>query len=310
MNFINEKYPKIFSPPSTKKTYISSSYNIHSNNNDNNNNNNIPTPSPSRKVHIKRSGSVVIDQGGQQTIIHSTPSFNESNRRTNDNNNNMNMNTNYSNNTVTNKIPIQRPTITGMNDTSPLLSPSDQKQQQNRYIEEEIPRMTLDQLGGITVPIPEEQPKYDSIISNYNTMSMKEETAAQNFENLEQTFETHDELNTQFLKLTDTISKHVAYIGHHKEGVRHSALVGLLSALDGKFERIDLRPIITNLVVPSLLVLIEQQPPLINEVLPGVEPGRCHALALKTFGECGANAVREGVPRLLEFLRRLAQLLS
>ena len=106
MNFINEKYPKIFSPPSTKKTYISSSYNIHSNNNDNNNNNNIPTPSPSRKVHIKRSGSVVIDQGGQQTIIHSTPSFNESNRRTNDNNNNMNMNTNYSNNTVTNKIPI------------------------------------------------------------------------------------------------------------------------------------------------------------------------------------------------------------
>ena len=165
--------------------------------------------------------------------------------------------------------------------------------------------MTLNQLGGITVPIPEEQPKYDSIISNYNTMSMKEETAAQNFENLEQTFKTHDELNTQFLKLTDTDIKHVAYIGHHKEGV--DIPVGLLSALDGKFERIDLRPIITNLVVPSLLVLIEQQPPLINEVLPGVEPGRCHALALKTFGKSGANAVREGVPRLLEFLRRLAQ---
>lgn len=66
------------------------------------------------------------------------------------------------------------------------------------------------------------------------------------------------------------------------------------TTLDGKFERIDLR-------LPNLLVLIEQQPPLINEVLPGVEPGRCDALALKTFGECGANAVREGVPRLLEF---------
>ena len=38
--------------------------------------------------------------------LYLMPSFNESIRRTNDNNNNMNMNTNYSNNTVTNKIPI------------------------------------------------------------------------------------------------------------------------------------------------------------------------------------------------------------
>ncbi len=275
MNFVHEKYPRIFSPPSTKKQLFSppqqsSGYNnVHSNS--------AINLSPSRKVHIRRSGSVVVEQGGQQVVI-----------------------------------PKQLPALTGMNDTSPLLSPSSDQKRDNsqaytRYMEEEIPRITLDQLGGITVPPPEEQPRYDDIILNYNSASTKEEILEQNLENLEQSFQSQDQLNTQFLQLTDTISKHVAYLGHHKEGVRHSALVGLLSVLDGKFKRVDLRQILSNLVVPSLLVLIEQQPPLLTELLHDVDPGRCHALALKTFGECGNTAVNEGVPRLLEYLRRLAQ---
>ena len=198
------------------------------------------------------------------------------------------------------KIPVQTSSLTGMNDTSPLLSPSEHKlPAETRYIEEEMPRITLDQLGGITVPPPEYQSTYDSIKSQHsrghNSYNEDEDARLDSFN---EAVKSGDGTNKLLLQLTDTISKHVAYLGHHKEGVRHASLVGLHSALDSKFERDDLAHIIANLVVPSLLVLIEQQPPLQNEVLPDVDPGRCHALALKIFGACGNNGVAVGVPRL------------
>ena len=114
-------------------------------------------------------------------------------------------------------------------------------------------------------------------------------------------------LDPEYRRFRDTVEKHLAYTGHHNEGNRYEALVGLYSALDGKFHRPDLASLIQSAVVPGLLVLIEQPPPGIHGVLPSIDPARCHALALKTFGSCGDHAVLVGVPRLLELLRRVAR---
>ena len=111
----------------------------------------------------------------------------------------------------------------------------------------------------------------------------------------------------EYIKFHQTVEKHLAYIGHHDEGRRYQALIGLYSALDGNFRDPNCESFIRDSVVPGLLVLIEQPPPEVQHVLPNVDLARCHSLALKTFGSCGDLAVKSGVPRLIELLRRLAR---
>ena len=50
MNFIDEEYPRIYSPPSTKKPFRQRGLIAQD----------ISTQSPSRNIHIKRTGSVII----------------------------------------------------------------------------------------------------------------------------------------------------------------------------------------------------------------------------------------------------------
>ena len=151
MNFIDEEYPRIYSPPSTKKPFRQNGLIAQD----------ISTQSPSRNIHIKRTGSVIrkkrrsaqMRDCERQTMIFHTPknsyAFSSSS-----------------------KIPVQTSALTGMNDTSPLLSPSEHKlPAETRYIEEEMPRITLDQLGGITVPPPEYQSTYENIKSQHSPRS-------------------------------------------------------------------------------------------------------------------------------------------
>ena len=52
MNFIDEEYPRIYSPPSTKKPFRQNGLIAQD----------ISTQSPSRNIHIKRTGSVIVEE--------------------------------------------------------------------------------------------------------------------------------------------------------------------------------------------------------------------------------------------------------
>ena len=52
MNFIDEEYPRIYSPPSTKKPFRQRGLIAQD----------ISTQSPSRNIHIKRTGSVIVEE--------------------------------------------------------------------------------------------------------------------------------------------------------------------------------------------------------------------------------------------------------
>ena len=52
MNFIGEEYPRIYSPPSTKKPFRQRGLVAQD----------ISTQSPSRNIHIKRTGSVIVEE--------------------------------------------------------------------------------------------------------------------------------------------------------------------------------------------------------------------------------------------------------
>ena len=119
MNFIDEEYPRIYSPPSTKKPFRQNGLIAQD----------ISTQSPSRNIHIKRTGSVIVEEaplGANAGLERTNNDFSYTPRNS------------YAFSSSS-KIPVQTSALTGMNDTSPLLSPSEHKlPAETRYIEEEI----------------------------------------------------------------------------------------------------------------------------------------------------------------------------